>query len=405
MTDLRGRRIVLGVSGGIAAYKAAYLARELTRAGAAVTTVLTDAAARFVGPDTFAALTGTEAFTGLWEVPGEALHVRLAHEADLAVVAPATANTIAKLAHGLADDLLSATLLEFAGPLVIAPAMHTGMWAAPATQHNIGLLLDRGVRVVGPVEGELAFGDEGLGRMSEPEDILAAAVAAAGTTGVRAAGDLAGRRVLVTAGPTHEPIDPVRFVGNRSSGRMGVAVAAEALARGADVTIVLGPGVVRPPAGVAVVEVGTAEEMRAAVLERAETADVVVMAAAVADFRPKAPAEHKLKKDTGPPDLVFEPTPDILAELGTRRRPGQVLVGFAAETDDVVEAGRDKRARKGVDLVVANLVGRAGTGFGAATNEAAIVGAEGGEEALRSWTKPELAAALWDRVAALLAAS
>lgn len=404
MADLRGRRIVLGVSGGIAAYKSAYLARELTRAGAVVTAVLTESATRFVGVDTFAALTGNSAFTGLWDVPGEALHVRLAHEADLAVIAPATANTIAKLAHGLADDLLSATMLEFGGPLVIAPAMHTGMWAARATQHNVGALAARGVVVVGPVEGELAFGDEGVGRMSEPAEILAAVLAAAGATGAGARGDLAGRRVLVTAGPTYEPIDPVRFVGNRSSGRMGAAVAAEALARGAAVTVVLGPGAMRPPAGVEVVEIETAEQMHAAVLDRADASDVVVMAAAVADFRPKAPADRKLKKDAGPPDLVFEPTPDILAELGARRRPGQVLVGFAAETDDVVAAGRDKRARKGVDLVVANLVGRAGTGFASETNEAAIVGS-GGDDALRTWTKAELATELWDRVAAILAAS
>jgi phosphopantothenoylcysteine decarboxylase/phosphopantothenate--cysteine ligase len=404
MADLRSRRIVLGVSGGIAAYKSAHLARELTRAGAVVTAVLTESATRFVGAETFAALTGNPAFTGLWDVPGEALHVRLAHEADLAVIAPATANTIAKLAHGLADDLLSATMLEFDGPLVIAPAMHTGMWAAPATQHNVAALTARGVIVVGPVDGELAFGDEGLGRMSEPAEVLAAVVAAAGTTGAGARGDLAGRRVLVTAGPTYEPIDPVRFVGNRSSGRMGAAVAAEALARGAAVTLVLGPGAVRPPAGIEVVEIETAEQMHAAVLDRADASDVVVMAAAVADFRPKAPADRKLKKDAGPPDLVFEPTPDILAELGARRRPGQVLVGFAAETDHVVDAGRDKRARKGVDLVVANLVGRPGTGFASETNEAAIVG-PGGDETLRTWTKAELATGLWDRVAAILAAS
>ncbi len=404
MADLRGRRIVLGVSGGIAAYKSAYLARELTRAGAVVTAVLTESATRFVGAETFAALTGNRAYTGLWDVPGEALHVRLAHETDLAVIAPATANTIAKLAHGLADDLLSATMLEFDGPLVIAPAMHTGMWAAPATQHNVAALAARGVVVVGPVDGELAFGDEGVGRMSEPQEILAAVVAAAGTTGAGARGDLAGRRVLVTAGPTYEPIDPVRFVGNRSSGRMGAAVAAEALARGAAVTVVLGPGTVHPPAGVEIVEIETAEQMHAAVLDRADASDVVVMAAAVADFRPKAPADRKLKKDAGPPDLVFEPTPDILAELGSRRRPGQVLVGFAAETDHVVDAARDKRARKGVDLVVANLVGRPGTGFASETNEAAIVGPSG-DETLRTWTKAELATGLWDRVAAILAAS
>jgi phosphopantothenoylcysteine decarboxylase/phosphopantothenate--cysteine ligase len=402
VTALRGRRVLLGVTGGIAAYKAASLARELQRAGADVTAVLTASATRFIGADTFAGLTGHPAYTSLWEAPGEVLHVRLAQANELAVIAPATGNLIAKLAHGLADDLLSATLLEFDGPVVVAPAMHAGMWAAPATQTNVRTLRARGVRFVGPVDGPLAHGDEGMGRMSEPgaiADVVASVAARALGQTSGDPGSLSDRRVLVTAGPTHEPIDPVRYVGNRSSGKMGVAVATEALVRGARVTLVLGPGAVRPPAGVDVVEVGTAEEMRAAVLAHAVDADVIVMAAAVADFRPKLSADRKLKKDDGIPELQLEPTPDILAELGEHRRPGQILVGFAAETHDVEQAGRDKLARKGLDLLVANLVGRAGTGFGTDTNEAAILVADGEGVELRRWTKAELAGGLWDRIA------
>ena len=316
------------------------------------------------------------------------------------MIAPATGNLIAKLAHGLADDLLSATLLEFDGPVVVAPAMHAGMWSAPATQANVRTLLARGVRFVGPEEGALAHGDEGMGRMSEPGAIADVVASVAARSIDQTTGEsLSGRRVLVTAGPTHEPIDPVRYLGNRSSGKMGVALATEALARGARVTLVLGPGAVRPPVGVDVIEVGTAEEMRSAVLAHAADADVVVMAAAVADFRPKLRADRKLKKDDGIPELQLEPTPDILAELGEHRRPGQILVGFAAETNDVERAGRDKLARKGLDLLVANLVGRAGTGFGTDTNDAAILVAEGEDVELRRWTKAELAGGLWDRIA------
>jgi phosphopantothenoylcysteine decarboxylase/phosphopantothenate--cysteine ligase len=392
---LAGRRVLLGVTGGIAAYKAALLSRLLADAGADVTCILTESATRFVGAETFAGLTGRPAYTSLWERPGEVLHVRLAHETDVAVVAPATANLIARLAHGLADDLLSATLLEYDGPLVIAPAMHTGMWSSPATTTNIATLRTRGAHVVGPVDGALAHGDAGLGRMSEPADILDAVAVAAGPR------DLEGTRFLVTAGPTHEPIDPVRFLGNRSSGKMGIAVASAARARGADVTLVLGPGTIAPPPDVDVVRVRTAEEMQAAVLECATRADVVVMAAAVSDFRPKAAAEMKIKKESGVPELVLEPTPDILAELGERRREGQILVGFAAETGDVEAAGREKLSRKHLDLLVANLVGLPGTGFGADTNEAAILNAHGLERPMRSWTKPELANALCDAIVAL----
>jgi phosphopantothenoylcysteine decarboxylase/phosphopantothenate--cysteine ligase len=399
VTGLGGRRVLLGICGGIAAYKAAYLARAMRADGADVTAVLTASAARFVGTETFAGLTGNFAHASLWDAGGTVVHVELAHGADVLVIAPATANMLAKLAHGLADDLLSAAALEFRGPVVVAPAMHTGMWSNPATQANVATLAARGVRFVGPVEGALAHGDEGTGRLAEPDVILEAVRALAESLPAVAA-PFAGRRVLITAGPTHEPIDPVRFVGNRSSGKMGVAIAEEALARGASVVLVLGPGTVSPPAAADVIHVGTAEEMRSAVAAHTD-ADVIVMAAAVADFRPKVVADRKLKKEQGVPELVFEPTPDILREVAAARRPGQVVVGFAAETDDIETAGRAKLADKGLDLLVANTVGRPETGFGADTNEAAIVSASGEDIALRSWTKAELAAALWDRVAAL----
>jgi len=390
--------VLLGVCGGIAAYKAAYLARALRADGADVTAVLTASATRFVGAETFAGLTGNAAHVSLWDAQGTVVHVDLAHAADVLVIAPATANMLAKLAHGLADDLLSAAALEFGGPIVVAPAMHAGMWSSAATRTNVATLAARGVRFVGPVAGALAHGDEGVGRFAEPDEIVTAVHAAASALSQAAA--FAGRHVLVTAGPTHEPIDPVRFVGNRSSGKMGVALATEALARGASVVLVLGPGTVSPPAGAEMVRVGTAEEMRSAVLAHADV-DAIVMAAAVADFRPKEAADRKLKKDDGVPDLVFEPTPDILREVAAARRPGQVVVGFAAETDDVEAAGRTKLADKGLDLLVANAVGRPATGFGADTNDAAIISAAGDDVSSRTWTKTELAAAVWDRVAAL----
>jgi phosphopantothenoylcysteine decarboxylase / phosphopantothenate---cysteine ligase len=383
------------VSGGIAAYKAALIVRLLKGAGADVSVVLTDAATRFVGADTFSALTGEETFTSLWDRPGEVLHVRLARGADVALVAPATANVLAKLAHGLADDLLTSTLLEATCPLVLAPAMHSGMWEHPATRTNAQVLSDRGVRFVGPGTGPLAHGDEGVGRLAEPEDVVDAVRSAL------APQDLAGRRILVSAGPTHEPIDPVRFLGNRSTGKMGIAIAKAALDRGAAVTLVLGPGTIEPPSRADVVAVETAEEMRSAVFAAVDQADAVVMAAAVADFRPKQAAGSKLKKEAGVPELILEPTTDILRELGEReRRP--LLVGFAAQTEDLEASGRTKLAAKRLDLVVVNRVGKEGTGFGADSNEAMILTPAGDDEPLRTWTKVELANALLDRVAASL---
>jgi phosphopantothenoylcysteine decarboxylase/phosphopantothenate--cysteine ligase len=395
-SPLAGRRVLLGVTGGIAAYKACVLARLLTQAGATVQVVMTPSATMFVGTDTFAALSGRPAYTEVWEEPGSVLHIRLARGADVAVVAPATANVIAKLSGGIADDLITSTLLEATCPLLLAPAMHSGMWEHPATQANVRALQERGTVVVGPARGPLAAGDEGVGRMAEPEDILAALeeVASRGR-------DLAGRRIVVTAGPTWEPIDPVRFVGNRSTGRMGFAVAREAFARGADVTLVVGPGTVEPPEGPRVVRVVTAEEMRMSVLEAAEDADAVIMAAAVADFRPREAAPGKLKKEEGPPRLELVPTPDILAELG-EVKGDRVLVGFAAETEDVEAAGRAKLVAKGLDLVVANEVGREGTGFASESNHAAILSRTGDDESLREWTKAELAAAVCDRLTKML---
>ena len=392
---LAGRRVLLGVTGGIAAYKAAILCRLLQERGAEVQVVMTPSATRFVGPDTFAALTGRPVHSDVFERTETVLHVRLARESDVAVVAPATANILAKLANGLADDLLSSTLLELGGPLVVAPAMHSGMWDAAPTRRNMAALREAGVAVVGPVTGPLAAGDEGMGRMAEPEEIAEAVQAAVG------GGDLAGRRVLVTAGPTYEPVDAVRFLGNRSSGRMGFAVAEQARRRGAEVTLVAGPTHLPDPPGVRVVRVQTAAEMREAVLGAAEEADAVVKAAAVSDYRPGAPADRKLKKEEGPPDLRLEPTVDILGELGERGGE-RVLVGFAAETDDLETAGRRKLEEKGLDLVVVNEVGRPGTGFDAETNRAMILSAAGDDEPLREWTKRELSGAICDRLAKLL---
>jgi phosphopantothenoylcysteine decarboxylase/phosphopantothenate--cysteine ligase len=393
---LSGRRILLGVTGGIAAYKAAYLVRLLTQAGADVRVVMTPAALRFVGPDTFAALSHHPVHSDVFEQPEAVLHVRLAHESDAAVVAPATANVLAKLAHGMADDLLTSTLLEATCPLVLAPAMHTGMWEQPATQANMAALAERGATVVPPGVGPLAAGDEGAGRMAEPEAIVSALIGA-----LAARADLAGRRILVTAGPTHEPIDAVRFIGNRSSGKMGFAVAVEAARRGAQVTLVAGPVALPDPRGMEVVRVETTEEMAGEVLGSYQSVDAVVMAAAVADFRPGRTIQGKIKKEAGPPELGLERTVDILATLG-KQKENQILVGFAAEVENPTAEGRRKLAEKNLDLLVANEVGRAGTGFGSSTNRAAILAARGDDVDLREWTKEELARAICDRLAGLL---
>lgn len=393
-SPLAGRRVLLGVTGGIAAYKSAILCRLLVQRGAEVQAIMTPSATRFLGPDTLAALTGRPVRTDLFEETEAVLHVRMAREAHAAVVAPATANVLAKLANGIADDLLTSTLLELRGPLVVAPAMHSGMHDAPPTRRNLRALREAGVVVVGPAVGPLAAGDEGIGRMSEPEEILAALEEAMAT------GDLSGRRVLVTAGPTYEPIDAVRFVGNRSSGRMGFAIAAEAAARGAAVTLVAGPSALADPPGLQVVRVETAAEMREAVFAAFEEADAVVKAAAVADFRPAVPREGKTKKAEGL-EVSLVPTEDILAGLG-ERKGDRVLVGFAAETADLEAEGRRKLEAKRLDLVVANQVGGPGTGFDAETNRAMLLDARGDDTPLREWTKRELAAEICDRLVKLL---
>ena len=393
--SLERRRVLLGVTGGIAAYKVAHLVRLLTQSGAEVQVIMTPSALRFVGADTFAALSARPVYSDVFEHSEAVLHVRLAREADVAVVAPATANLLAKLAHGLADDLLTSTLLETACPLVLAPAMHSGMWSHPATRRNVDTLVERGAVVVGPSAGPLAAGDEGVGRMVEPEEILAAVVRELGATQ-----DLKGWRVVVTAGPTHEPIDPVRFLANRSTGKMGFAVAREAARRGAEVTLITGPVSLPDPPGMQVVRVETAAEMAAAVTDRYPRADAVVMAAAVADWRLRAPFPEKLKKESGPPSLALEPATDILAALG-KLKERQTLVGFAAETGDFEDEARRKLAEKNLDLIVVNEVGRPGTGFASDTNRAALLAKEGEDTTMQEWTKLELAKAICDRLVSL----
>jgi phosphopantothenoylcysteine decarboxylase/phosphopantothenate--cysteine ligase len=393
--ELSGRRVVLGVTGGIAAYKAVELCRRLVDAGCHVVPVLSEDATRFVGEVTFSALASERVRSSLWEDADPIPHTRLGQSADLILVAPATARLIGRYAHGLSDDLLSATLLATRAEVVLAPAMHTEMWEHPAVQENLAILRRRGVRVVEPDVGRLAGGDMGAGRLAEPETVLAAvADALAG-----AAGDMNGLRVLVSAGGTREPIDPVRFIGNRSSGKQGHALADEAARRGASVTLVTTTG--RPVApGIDVVPVETAVEMETAVLERSDDAEVLVMAAAVADFRPKSAADTKLSKADGVPEIVLEPTPDILAELGRRRRPGQTLVGFAADTRDVTARAATKLADKGIDLIVANDVSAPGVGFEHDTNAVVIIADDGSEHEVGLTDKHTVARVVLDAVVA-----
>jgi phosphopantothenoylcysteine decarboxylase/phosphopantothenate--cysteine ligase len=394
-SPLAGARVLLGVSGGIAAYKAAELARELQRAGAEVQPLLTAAAEQMVSRATFAALTGRRVPASVWDDPAAVEHVALARWGQVLVVAPATAHTLARLAAGLADDLLTNVALAFDGPVVVAPAMHTEMWEHPATRANLATLTGRGVRVVPPASGPLTSGDVGPGRLAELDDLVAGVAAA-----LAPARTLAGTRLLVSLGGTREPLDPVRYLGNRSSGRMGAAIVAEAVARGAEVTAVAAATTVDPPAGARLVRVDTAQQLYDAVLAAADDQDVLVMAAAVADFRPKRVAEGKLKKDQGVPEVVLEPTPDTLAELGRRRRPDQVLVGFAAETGDHLAGARRKLEAKRLDLVVLNHVEGAHSAFGADDADAYLVDADTVEELPRT-SKAAIAARLLDRVEAL----
>ncbi|MGH0030021.1 MAG: bifunctional phosphopantothenoylcysteine decarboxylase/phosphopantothenate--cysteine ligase CoaBC [Myxococcota bacterium] len=394
------RRILLAVSGGIAAYKTPELVRTFVRGGHAVRCVLTPAATRFVTPLVLQTLTGAPVRSELFDLSEESEidHIALADWADLLVLAPATANRLAKLAHGQADDLASTLALACRAPLLVAPAMNVNMWQHPATRENVAVLRERGVRFVGPDAGELACGWEGEGRMSDPARVAAEAERCL------APQDLAGLRLLVTAGGTHEPVDAVRYVGNRSSGKMGFAVAEQAARRGAEVVLVAGPVALPTPAGVRRVDVGTALEMRAAVLEELPKAQVVVKAAAVADFRAAETSSRKIRKEDLPEgeglSIELVRNPDILAEI-CQQKGDRVVVGFAAESHDVLASARRKIARKGCDLIVANDVSDASSGFDVDTNTVSFVWPDGRDESLPPLPKHEVASRLLDRIRAL----
>lgn len=395
-------KVVLGVSGGIAAYKACELLRRLTESGHDVRVVPTESSLHFVGAATWSALSGHPVSTEVWNDVHEVPHVRIGQHADLVVVAPATADMLAKAAHGLADDLLTNTLLTARCPVVFAPAMHTEMWEHPATQENVATLRRRGAVVIEPAVGRLTGVDTGKGRLPDPAEIFEVCrrVLARGPV----APDLTGRHVVISAGGTREPLDPVRYLGNRSSGKQGYALARTAVARGARVTLVEANTGLADPSGADIVRVGTALQLREAVLEAAADADVVVMAAAVADFRPAEYVTGKIKKKDGqePAPLTLVRNPDILAEVAAdRAAPGQIVVGFAAETDNVLANGREKLLRKGCDLLVVNEVGERKT-FGSEENEAVVLAADGSETPVPYGPKEALADTVWDLVSARL---
>ena len=399
-------RVILGVGAGIAAYKACELLRLLTESGYRVRVVPTPDALRFVGEATWAALSGEPVTTDVWSGVSEVPHVRLGQSAELVLVAPATADLLARAAAGMAGDLLTATLLTARCPVLYAPAMHTEMWEHPATQANVSVLRSRGAVVLEPAVGRLTGADSGAGRLPEPSEIFAAAVRLLENASHRSSGDLAGRRVVVSAGGTREEIDPVRFVGNWSTGMQGYALVRTAVARGAEVTVIAANVTLPDPAGAKVTRVVSALQMRDAVTAAAAGADVVVMAAAVADYRPETRSEAKIKKDGQPPEpLRLVENPDILAGLAAQRaatqrgpgRPHPVLVGFAAETDTSEQAARAKLARKGCDLLVVNPVGP-GLGFGTADNEAVVFGADGTVTPVPRGPKEALANVVWDLV-------
>jgi phosphopantothenoylcysteine decarboxylase/phosphopantothenate--cysteine ligase len=393
VTVWAGRHVVLGVSGGIASYKSCILARRLTEAGAVVDVVLTRGAAKFVGPLTFEALTGRPVLASLWE-PGRALaHVRLGHEADLIIVAPATAHLIARIAQGLADDVLTALVLARTAPLLLAPAMNDEMYARPETQANLEKLRARGVAMVGPEIGALAEGpSERPGRMSEPETILAHAAR------LLRGGGLQGAKVIVTAGPTRESIDPVRVVTNRSSGKMGYRVAEAAWERGAEVVLIAGPVTLPDPVGVTVRRVESTKQMEDAVRAELPAADVLVMAAAPADFRPSNPSEGKRPRVDGALAVPMEPTSDVLDATRGLRKSGSMIVGFALETGDALAKGLGKLERKGLDLIVVNDALEPGAGFEKDTNRVALLGRDGTRQILPLQSKREVAEAILDRV-------
>lgn len=392
-------KVALGVCGGIAAYKACEVVRLLQDKGILVQVVMTAAAQEFVRPLTFAALSGEKVITGLWHSGGEQPnldsaieHISVAQSIDALVVAPCTADTLSKFAHGQADDFLSTLYLATPAPVLIAPTMNVQMWQHPATQENLETLRKRGVTVVEPGSGYLACGMVGPGRMAEPEEIVAATLSALGV--VR---DLEGETILITAGPTREPVDPVRFLGNRSSGKMGYALAEAAARRGAKIIVVSGPVALEAPAGTVILRVETADEMRKAVMSRADEATVVIAAAAVADFRLKNVSQQKIKRN-GSITLELEPTPDILAELATHRRAGQLLIGFAAETQNILENGRAKLQKKALDAIVVNDVSKSGIGFDSERNQVTIITSFGNEIVLPEDSKPKIAQRILDAV-------
>lgn len=398
MTGLQGRKILFCVSGSIAAFKAAAWVHALVKEEARVTVIMTGAATRFVSPLTFAALSGNRVYVDMFgDDPDQAMsHITLPREADLVLIAPATANTMAKLAQGLADNLLTTAVLAAAGkPLVVCPAMNSAMYAHPATRDNLHRLRERGYCIVEPECGRLACGDEGTGRLPEWDVVRELLLQFCSLN------DLRGQHVLVTAGPTREPLDPARFLSNRSSGKMGFALARTARRRGARVSLVSGPVALDDPPGVEVVRVNTAAEMHAAVMQLRDQATVIVKAAAVADFRPAGPATRKIKKRDGPPAIELAENADILAELGRNRKTGQVLIGFAAESDNLEEEGRRKLLAKNIDLVVVNDISRGNTGFDVDTNQVILVD-RSGSQSLPLLSKEETADRIWDHVRTII---
>ena len=391
MSSLSGRRIVLGVCGGIATYKAIDVCRRLVDAGAYVTPILTNGARHFVGETTFSALASEPVQSSLWNEDHPIPHTHLGQNADLIIVVPATARLLADYRMGRSADLLTATLVATRAPVLVCPAMHTEMWEHPAIAENIAVLASRGVGIVGPESGRLAGGDVGFGRLSDPETVVAHAERALGS------GDLAGTRVLITAGGTREAIDPVRVVTNRSTGKQGYALAAAVWARGGEVTLI--STVNRPdPVGVEVIKVQSAADMQATVMPRAEQNDVVIMAAAVADFRPKVVADKKIKKGDGLSEIVLEPTHDFLVDLGHAKRPGQLIVGFAAETDNLETNAANKLQRKNLDLIVGNDVAAPGVGFAHDTNAVTILAADGSRTSVPLADKRVIADAICDAI-------
>ena len=401
-TPFEDRRIILGITGSIAAYKAVDLASKLAQAGAHVDVIFTQAALQFITPLSFQSVTGRPAFTDreLWEREGHVLHIGLAHNASLLVIAPTSANTLAKLTHGIADNLLTVTALAARCRILLAPAMDGGMYTHPATQSNLEILRQRGVVMVGPAQGHLASGLTGIGRMVEPQELLGYIRCELGKDG-----PLRGRKIIITAGGTQEPIDPVRAITNRSSGKQGFALAQAALDRGAEVTLISGPTYLPTPVGASRVDVQTAEQMLTAVLNAIPKADVLIMAAAVADFRPVSPAAHKFKRDKGLPQIILEATPDILGNVSAAKATTgfpRVMVGFAAESQDVLSNARRKLHHKGLDLIVANDILAGDAGFSVDTNRVTILDAGGGEETLPLLSKSDVSEAVLERIIGIL---